>query len=58
MSVPTYGGVPPIAVTATVVVPPLHKISPDDELGTSNVGSSMARISEKTHPLSSVIITL
>ena len=32
MPVPVYGAVPPVALTTTVVVPPLHNIVPAVEL--------------------------
>jgi hypothetical protein len=36
--VPVYGPVPPVPVTVTVAVPPLHKILVDVELAVNTVG--------------------
>ena len=36
--VPVKGGVPPVALTVTVELPPLHRIAVLDELGANALG--------------------
>ena len=52
--VQVYGAVPPVAVTVTVVVPPLHNIVPADELEDNAVGMAMVISEEEVHPFPSV----
>ena len=56
MPVPVYGGVPPVAVTVTVVVPPLQSIAPEDDAGTSKGGSVTAMVVVDAQPLASVTV--
>ena len=49
-----YGAVPPVAVTVTVVVPPLHNIASAVELDDNAVGMAMDISVEEVHPFESV----
>ena len=53
---PLYGNVPPVAVTVTVEMPPLHVIAVALELAVSNVGSVTVIVVVAMHPLASVTV--
>ena len=56
LPVPEYGAVPPVALTVTVVVPPLHEILPADEDALNTVGSVTVTPVIDEHPLASVTV--
>ena len=56
LPVPEYGAVPPVALTATVVVPPLQEIDPADEDALNTAGSVTVPPVIEEHPLASVTV--
>ena len=56
--VPSYGAVPPSAVTVTVVVPPLQDIVPALDEATNTAGSDTVPVVVELHPFSSVTVKL
>jgi hypothetical protein len=56
LPVPEYGAVPPVALTVTVVVPPLHEILPADEDALNTDGSVTVTLVMDEHPLASVTV--
>ena len=54
--VPEYGAVPPVAVTVTVVVPPLQDIVPAVELASKVVGSVTVPVVVEIQPFASVTV--
>src|SRR5437764_652762 len=55
---PVYGAVPPLALTVTVELPPLHRIAVDLELAVSTVGWVMLIVVEAVQLLASVTVKL
>ena len=56
LPVPEYGAVPPVALTVTVVVPPLHEIDPADEDALNTAGCVTVPAAIEVHPLASVTV--
>ncbi|MFA6234570.1 MAG: hypothetical protein WC824_10365, partial [Bacteroidota bacterium] len=56
--VPEYGGVPPLAVTVTVELPPLQRIADAFADTTNNVGSVIVAEAVDVHPFASVTVKL
>ena len=56
MPVPWYGGVPPVALTVTVELPPLHRIGVLEELGVNAGGSVISPVVVAVQPLASVTV--
>ena len=54
--VPVYGDVPPVAVTVTVVVPPLQSIVPALDDAVNCVGCEMLPEVVEVHPFASVTV--
>jgi hypothetical protein len=54
--VPLYGGVPPVALTVTVELPPLHRIAVLVELGTIALGSVIVKVVVAVQLLASVTV--
>ena len=54
--VPVYGAVPPVAVTVTVVVPPLQSIVPALDETVNCVGSLTLPVVVAVQPLASVTV--
>jgi hypothetical protein len=54
--VPTYGVVPPSAVTVTVAFPPLHRTSVAIEEAVRVAGSEIVMVVEDVHPFASVTL--
>ena len=56
MPVPLYPGVPPVALTVTIELPPLHRIAVLDEVGTTAVGSVIVPVVVAVQLLASVTV--
>jgi hypothetical protein len=56
LPVPEYGVVPPVALTVTVVVPPLHEIDPADEVALRTADSNTETLVTEVHPFASVTV--
>jgi hypothetical protein len=56
VSVPKYGVVPPVAVTVTVVVPPLQDIAGALDEASNTAGSVTVPVVVDEHPLASVTV--
>ena len=54
--VPVKGGVPPVALTVTVELPPLHRIAVLDELATTALGCVMSPVVVEVQLLASVTV--
>ena len=54
--VPEYGPVPPLAVTVTVELPPLHAIAVADEEATNALGAVTVIVVVVEQPLKSVTV--
>ena len=54
--VPSYGAVPPTAVTVTVVVPPLQDIAAALDEASSTAGSDTVPVVVDEQPLASVTV--
>jgi hypothetical protein len=54
--VPVYPGVPPLALTVTVELPPLHRIAVLEELATTAVGCVMVPVVVEVQLLASVTV--
>ena len=53
LPVPAYGVVPPVALTVTVVVPPLHEMLPADEDALNTADSNTDTLVIEEHPFAS-----
>ena len=53
---PLYGAVPPVALTVTVELPPLHRIAVLDEAATTASGSVIVPLVIEVQPLASVTV--
>ncbi len=56
--VPVCGAVPPLALTVTVELPPLHRIGVADDLAVSAEGCVLLSVVEAVAPLASVTVKL
>ena len=56
LPVPVYGPVPPLPVTVTVAVPPLHKILVEVELAVNAVGCVTVMLVVAVQPFASVTV--
>ena len=56
LPVPVYGGVPPVADTTTVVVPPKHDIVPGVDDASNCVGPLILPLVTAVQPLASVTV--
>lgn len=54
--VPLYGGVPPVAVTVMVDMPPLHPMGVAVADAAQGGGSGMVMVVEPTHPFAEVTV--
>ena len=55
--VPVYGATPPLALTVTVVVPPLQLIVPAVDVADNEVGCAMVILCVAEHPFASFSAT-
>ena len=53
---PVYGAVPPVALTVTIELPPLHRIAVLDELASTALGSVIVPVVVEVQLLASVTV--